>query len=127
MIVGTQGVDDFFTTPGAKAAFDNSDWMCFLAQKKGSIDALAESGKIQKDESLIRDLETVTTRHGEYSEVMICNADGQHAIARLVLDPFSQLLYSTKAEEYSRIKDLTKSGLTLVEAIQKMLKEQNGK
>lgn len=127
LIVGTQGVDDFFTTPGAKAAFDNSDWMCFLAQKKGSIDALAESGKIQKDESLIRDLETVTTRHGEYSEVMICNADGQHAIARLVLDPFSQLLYSTKAEEYSRIKDLTKSGLTLVEAIQKMLKEQNGK
>jgi conjugal transfer ATP-binding protein TraC len=123
LIVGTQSVDDFFTTPGAKAAYDNSDWMCFLAQKKGSIGALAESGKIQRDETLLRALETVTTRHGEYSEVMICNADGQFAIARLILDPFSRLLYSTQAKEYGRLKDLTSSGLTVVEAIRQMLRE----
>lgn len=121
LVIGTQSVDDFFETPGAKAAFENSDWMCFLAQKKGSIGRLVESGKLNMSEAMQMAMESVTTRHGEFSEVMICDADGNYSIARLLLDPFSQLLFSTKADEYAKLKELQAHGLSIVEAIARLL------
>ncbi|MCF6318562.1 MAG: ATP-binding protein, partial [Proteobacteria bacterium] len=36
LIVGTQSINDFFENPGARAAYDNSDWMCLLSQKSVS-------------------------------------------------------------------------------------------
>lgn len=121
LVIGTQSVDDFFSTPGALAAFENSDWMCLLAQKKSSISRFAESGKIEMDDAKKFALESVTTRHGEYSEVMICDADGNYSIARLILDPFSRLLYTTKAQEYSSIKELQKEGMTISQAINHLI------
>ncbi len=126
LVIGTQSVDDFFTTPGALAAFENSDWMCFLSQKKSSITRFAESGKIEMDESKKYALESVRTRHGEYSEVMICDADGNYSIERLILDPFSQLLYTTKAQEFSQIKELQKKGMTISEAINHIIRNSKG-
>ena len=39
----------------------------------------------------------------QYSEVMIMTSE--HAsIGRLILEPFSRVLYSTKPEEYERVK-----------------------
>lgn len=127
LVIGTQSIDDFFSTPGANAAYENSDWMCLLAQKKSSIARFSESKKIKMDDHMQFALESVTTRHGEFSEVMICDADGNYSIARLILDPFSNLLYSTKADEYSMIKDLTRSGKTIVEAIHHILEQKHGK
>lgn len=124
LVIGTQSVDDFFTTPGALAAFENSDWMCFLAQKKSSISRFAESGKIDMDDGKKYALETVSTRHGEYSEVMICDADGNYSIQRLILDPFSQLLYSTKAQEYVQIKELQQKGMSISQAINHMINHE---
>ena len=72
-----EGIEDFFATPGAKAAFENSDWMCMLSQKSGSINALAESKKISMDEAKRFALESLTTRQGQYSEIMICDAEGK--------------------------------------------------
>jgi len=121
LVIGTQSVDDFFTTPGALAAFENSDWMCFLSQKKSSITRFAESGKIEMDDAKKHALESVSTRHGEYSEVMICDADGNYSIQRLILDPFSQLLYTTKAQEYAQIKELQEGGMSISQAINHLI------
>src|SRR5262249_21737009 len=33
LVIGTQSVHDFYVSPGAQAAFDNSDWLCLLSQK----------------------------------------------------------------------------------------------
>ena len=33
LVVGTQSVNDFYATPAARAAFENSDWMCLLLPK----------------------------------------------------------------------------------------------
>lgn len=118
LIIGTQSLDDFETTEGAKAAYENSDWMCLLSQKKSSI---AKSTKF--DPQVQKALETVSTRHGQYSEVMILDGDGNFSIARLNLDPFSSLLYSTKAEEYAKLKDLTNSGMSISSAINHLLKK----
>lgn len=123
LIVGSQSIEDFFTTGGAKAAFDNSDWMCFLPQKQGSVQLLAESGKLPRNSGLIQSIESIAMKQGQYSEVVIANtSNNTHAIGRLKLDPFSNLLYSTKAEDYTRIKERTEKGLSVAQAIQELLK-----
>lgn len=124
LIVGTQNVEDFFTKPGAKAAFDNSDWMCFLSQKKDSIAQLGNTGKLRNNPGMLKALDSVTKRDGEYAEVMICDPNGGYSIARPMLDRFSNLLYSTKPEEYAKIKDLTNKGLSISDAINSVLNEE---
>jgi len=123
LIVGTQSIEDFFSTPGAKAAFENSDWLCFLSQKKGSVQQLAESGKLQKNPGLLQAIESVVTHQGNFSEILICDADLNYSIARLKLDPFSNLLYSTQPADYIRLKELTDRGLSVSDAIQTMLRQ----
>ncbi len=127
LVVGTQRVEDFFSTPGAKAAFENSDWMCFLSQKQGTIQPLGETGKLPRNPGLLKAIESVVVRQGEYSEIVICDANGNYSIARLKLDPFSNLLYSTKAEEYSRIKEMTEQGLSVSQAIHAILNKEEQK
>ena len=41
-----------------------------------------------------------------------------YAVGKLLLDPFSNLLFSTKAEDYAAIKELQKSGMTVAEAVE---------
>jgi conjugal transfer ATP-binding protein TraC len=125
LVVGTQGIEDFFNKPGAEAAFANSDWKCFLAHKKDGVSKVIESGQYKVSEQQQKAMESVTTRQGEYSEIMICDGDGGYAITRLVVDPFSNLLYSTKAEEFAEIQELKKKGLSITEAIHVLLKKAN--
>ncbi len=124
LVVGTQSVDDFYANDGALAAFQNSDWMCLLSQKKSSIQRLAESNRLDLEGGKRYALESVSTRHGEYSEIMICDGEGSFSIGRLILDPFSGLLYSTKADEYALVKDRQKQGMSVVEAIESILEEK---
>lgn len=121
LVVGTQSIEDFFATPGAQAAYQNSDWMCFLSQKNSSISALSKDKKLEIDEGKIQALQSVSTKHGEYSEIMIIDGDSNFSIARLVLDPFSQLLYSTKAQDHSSISSLRKRGMSVSQAIHHLL------
>ncbi|MBL0941401.1 MAG: type IV secretion system protein TraC [Alphaproteobacteria bacterium] len=123
LVVGTQVVNDFYATPGAEAAFNNSDWMCLLSQKKESIDQLKRTERIALDPLMESLLTSVKTRQGEYAEVMIYGPHG-YAIGRLCLDPFSKILYSTKAEEYSAVQELQKQGLSLAEAVEKIAEEK---
>lgn len=122
LIVGTQGIDDFYRTEGARAAFDNSDWVCMLSQKQESIDQLKKSGRFKVTEAIEEMLTSIHTKPGEYAEVMIRGSKGLF-LGRLILDPFSKILYSTKAEEYSRVQELQKQGYSLTEAVSKTAEE----
>ncbi|NGX52795.1 MAG: hypothetical protein KR126chlam5_01100 [Candidatus Anoxychlamydiales bacterium] len=124
LVIGTQSVDDFYASNGALAAFENSDWMCLLSQKKSSIKRLKDSKRIEMDEEKERALESVKSRQGEYSEVMICDSEGFYAIGRLLFDKFSLMLYSTQADEYSRLKEMQKNGVKIEEAIKNLLEEK---
>lgn len=123
LIVGTQNVNDFFTSPGAQAAFDNSEWLCMLAQKKESVHALKKSDKFSMNEQEERLLNSIRTVKGQYSEVCIKGAMG-HAIGRLKLDPFSLLLYSTAPEDYVAVKHKVNQGLTMEQAIEAVLQDR---
>jgi conjugal transfer ATP-binding protein TraC len=121
LVIGTQNLQDFFNTPGATAAFENSDWMCLLSQYPVSISALAEQKRLHFDEAKKHALASVTKRDGLFSEVMILDAEGNYSIARLILDPFSDLLYTTHPHEYTIIKELREKGLSVSDAIEKCL------
>lgn len=118
-ITGTQGVDDYYKTPAAKAAFENSDWMCLLGQKGESITQLKQSGRITLDAYTERMLRSVRTVQGQYAEVMIKGPSG-FAVGRLLLDPFSKTLYSSKAQEVAAVKELLQQGLKLEQAIEEV-------
>lgn len=122
LIVGTQSVNDFYATPGAQAAFDNADWMCLLSQKDESIKLLKNSDRLAMDPAMERTLRSLRTEQGQFAEIMIKGPKG-FAVGRLILDPFSKVLYSTKAEEFSAVQSLVAEGLSLKQAI---LKVSNG-
>ena len=116
LVTGTQSVHDFYSTPGAQAAFENSDWMCLLGQKKESIEQLKKSGRLSLEAGMEDLLKSVHTKQGQYSEVMIAGPQG-YALGRLILDPFCNILYSTRAEDYTAVERLESQGLSLDEAL----------
>ena len=120
LIVGCQNVEDFFSTPGAVAAFDNSDWICLLSQKLCAVSALEQNKRLGDNKNIFQALKTLTNRVPHYSEVMIYHGDGSYNIARLALDDFSYQLYSTTADDYTRVKDLINAGFSTIQAIRKI-------
>lgn len=124
LVVGTQSINDFFQSPGAQAAFDNSDWMCMLSQKPESIEQLKKLDRISLSLAQEAQLKSVKTKQGQYAEVMITGPNG-YAIGRLILDPFSNLLYSTKAQDYEAVKRLTKSGVSVRDAVKQLVSERH--
>jgi len=119
LVVGTQSINDFYANPGAQAAFDNADWMCLLSQKDESIELLKNSKRLAMDPAMERTLRSLRTEQGKYAEIMIKGPKG-FAVGRLILDEFSKILYSTKADEFAAVQDLIAQGRSLKEAIQKI-------
>ncbi len=124
LVVGTQSINDFFVNTGAQAAFDNSDWMCLLSQKTESIEQLKKSNRISLTPLMETQLKSVKTKQGQYAEVMIYGSSG-YAIGRLLLDPYSQLLYSTKAKDYAMVQSLREKGFTLQQALEHILETRS--
>jgi len=119
LVVGTQSVNDFYATPAAQVAFENADWLCLLSQKPESIKQLKSSERIMMDPGMESLLTSVKTKQGAYAEVMLYGPHG-YAIGRLLLDPFSQLLYSTKPEEFAAIQNLLESGISLTDGLESL-------
>ena len=126
LILGTQSVNDFYKTPATIAAFENSDWVILLSQKKESIDMLASTKKISMDNdpALKEALTSLKKVEGQYSEAVIYGPKGW-AIARLILDKYSLSLYSSKADDWAKINKLKLEGFKLEEALAVLAEEKS--
>lgn len=116
----TQGLNDYYSSSTALAALNNSDWTFLLRQKPESIAAAEKHGHLLMDAQLKQLLLSVDTQAGEYSEIAI-RGPGGTAVGRLIVDPFAEKLYSTKAEEVQAIKDMQAQGLSLEQAISQLV------
>ncbi len=123
LVVGTQSINDLFSSPAATAAFDNSDWTCLLSQKPETIAQLKKLDRLHLTESMQTQLISVKAKHGSYAEVMIVGNHG-YAVGRLLLDPYSLLLYSTKPKDYSAVQTLRAQGMSLEEALETVLRNR---
>jgi conjugal transfer ATP-binding protein TraC len=120
----TQSVDDYYKTEATKATINNADWLFLLRQKPENIDRLGKEGKLTIDEWMKRQLSSITTDHGNYSEIFVHSPMGS-GVGRLLLDPFSMMLFSTRAEDFERIKTMREEmGMTTEQAIEVLLDEK---
>ncbi|HXF47084.1 MAG TPA: type IV secretion system protein TraC [Burkholderiaceae bacterium] len=121
IVTATQSIADYERSAAARAAFANSDNTFLLRQKAESIEALAASGKLAIDEyqrTLLRSLNTI---QGMFSEVFVRVGENPPAVGRMILDPFSLLLYSSKAADVEAIRAYTERGLDVASAIRQVL------
>jgi conjugal transfer ATP-binding protein TraC len=119
----TQGVDDYYRNPAAKAALDNSDWMFLLRQKPESIEMLDKLGQLTMDDAMKRLLQSLRTEHGAFSEVFIHSPAG-NGVGRLIVDPYSLLLFSSRAEDFGAINAKRATGMTVSQAIDAVLQDR---
>ena len=120
----TQGVDDYYRNPAAKAALDNSDWMFLLRQKTESIEMMDKLGQLTMDDAMKRLLQSLRTEHGAYSEIFIHSPIG-NGIGRLIVDPYSLLLFSSRAEDFNAINEKRSAGMTVSQAIDAVLRDRS--
>lgn len=123
LVTGTQQISDFFTSAAANAAYANSDWKIYLAQDTSSYTEAKRDGGFKLSEDMERVLLSLHTKDGQYSEAMIQSQFGR-VVGRLILDPYSSALYSTKSDEYSDVLSKMKKGLSIDDAIKSRLGEK---
>ena len=119
LITGTQSVNDYYANPAARAAWENSDWTIFLAQKDESVELLKQEKRIHCDPGMERALKSLTTADGRYAELVLHGPDGWR-VARLVLDAWSVALFSSRGPAFAAVERLKAEGLSTVEAIDRL-------
>lgn len=119
----TQSINDFYGLPAGVAIVENSDYFFLLSQRPESIEALKRTQRLSLSEGLYDLLQSVHTDSGNYSEVFAYTPDGI-TIGRLVVERFTQLLYTTRAEEFMKIKEYREAGLSLKEAINRAIDDE---
>ncbi len=72
-------------------------------------------------------MRSVSTEHGKYSEMMIQGGGGECAVVRLILDPYTRILYSTKGEEFAAVEALCQQGIPICDAVAKVTEKVYGK
>lgn len=126
LLIGTQGLKDFERSHGARAAFQNSNWLLMLGKDDDSINILKEKNLIAMDDQKEQMLNSLRKEDGKYSEVFIYHkGTGFHALCQLKLDPFSSLLYSTKASDFQAIEELKNRGIPIEKALEWLLENKS--
>ena len=68
----------------------------------------------------------IKMREGEYSECLFATPDTVPAVLQIRFDPFSRLLYSSRASDVAKIENLTRQGMSVTQAITTLLETQHG-
>ena len=119
LVTGTQSVNDYYANPAARAAWENSDWVIFLAQKDESVELLKQEKRIHCDPGMERALKSLTTAEGRYAELVLHGPDGWR-VARLVLDAWSVALFSSRGPAFAAVENLKAAGLSTLQAIDRL-------
>ena len=67
---------------------------------------------------------SLRTEHGAYSEVFIHSPVG-NGIGRLIVDPYSLLLFSSRAEDFTAINEKRAAGLSVSQAIDAVIRDRS--
>ncbi len=112
----TQGIEDFYSTPEALAAFNNSDIHITLKQGKGLTKFIKDNpGHFSPyEEFVIKRFEKSSV--AGYSSVMLKTGDTT-TYHRLFADPFTRACLSTEPHEFEYCETLMNQGLPLMDAV----------
>lgn len=121
----TQSLNDLYANPTGRAIAENCAFTFLLAQPSHAIDQLKHERRLPMSDAGAELLKTVHTVPGAYSEILVISNHGA-GVGRLVVDPFHRLLYSTNPNEVAAIRALRAQGLSVAEAIQRLLDAPRG-
>lgn len=120
LITGTQSIDDYYGNAAANVCLQNSDWLVMLAQKPETIERMAADKKLSVGPNILLQLKSLQSIRGQFSEMAIKGPLGW-SFGRLVLDPFSLAVYSSKGATVERLRQLKSQGLKTVDALKLMV------
>lgn len=116
LITGTQSLEDYQATAGGRACINNSDWNIVLRLKEEALNSFEQTKILSATPGDMRIMRSLTTKQGQYSEAYI-RGPGPRMIGRLVADPYTAKLYSTKAEDFDAMQRLVAQGVDVREAV----------
>lgn len=127
--LATQQLTDYFRaeSPAAEKAFENSSWKAILKQNPETLSSLRANPKLEsfvKEDWQLELMQSVHSNPPNYSEIALFGPDVKGVIGRLMLDPFTLLLTSTNPEDYHALETRMNKGMTVVQAINDVLKER---
>ena len=117
-VVATQSLADFFKSETAQAAWQCADTRLTLRQDSEVLSALESQGLLTTDAWFRAALGSLTTVRGAWSEMIVKVGDAPPAIGRLVLDRFSQVLFSSLPAEVTAVNAWRRAGATMTTAVQ---------
>lgn len=118
----THGLDDYNNNLTARMCYDNAFYKIFLGASKNTIDALKSSNQLDAyGEKLLRSLRITS----EYSEFLLMCED-RLTVHRLIVEPFSRILNTTRGTETEAIQRLCNQGIPLTDAIRQVAREVYG-
>lgn len=116
-IVVTQSIADLYRSDSGRAIAANSAFKFILKQTAESIEQVKKEGHLALGDYGFYLLQTVHSIPGKYSEVMFYTEQGM-GVARLVVDRFSQVLFSTSGAERTEVIANIERGMNPVEAVE---------
>jgi len=120
----TQSIADLYRSQSGRAIADNSAFKFILKQTAESIDQVEKDGHLAIGDYGFYLLRTVHTIAGKYAEIMVYSNQGM-GISRLVVDRFSQVLFSTSGAERTEVINAIESGVSPLQAIEQFI-ERHG-
>jgi len=132
IILATQGFDDVYNpksgglSKAGTVIVNNSSWKFFMKQTETSINMLINA-EVFNFNDLEKDiLRSINTIKGEYSELFMISPEEYKLPYRLIMDRFFYYLTTTDPTDKAKLKTLTKSGMTLAQAIDTLIEEEKG-
>lgn len=117
----TQSFADYYQNDTARAALENADIRFVLRQKEESLRFMESQKKVSFSPWEMNAIKHIRMREGEYSECLFATPDTVPAVLQIRFDPFSRLLYSSRAVDVARIENLMNKGMSVTEAISALL------
>lgn len=120
-VTSMQGVNDYFKNATTIAIYENSDIKIILGQTDETIDSIKKTERLSMDaysERLYKSLR----KTDDYSECVIKMPSGL-SVQRIILDPYSRILFSSKAQEFEAVNQLQAQGHSLNDAIEMVVSQ----
>ena len=122
----TQKISDYYASETAKAAYANSDFKVYLRQDPGELAEAEAKGHVSNSSGKVDVIKSLETIQGKYSELAIDSPSGLAAL-RFTVDPVTEKLYSTKAEEVDYIREAEARGIHIFDAVQELIRRSGSR
>jgi type IV secretory pathway VirB4 component len=117
LVICVQNFMDLHKTAEHRTILENSTWTILLKQDEKGLGAFKESEAFKEMIPLIK---SISLSPNKYAEALLYTT-GVTVVGKLVLDEYSKALFSTDPNDFNFLKNKTKEGIGLDEAVEQLV------